>query len=184
MRNTRLLNRLAPGVFSAAIAFSGSLGAGAPKPAGDAGGCARVQKAFENVVTTPGHSYTTETSSQRGTKQTESISLDGKIYILSNSRWIVSPVTARDMLNELRRSGKHATLACKMLGEEKVEDRTATVYATTSQTGDSQNASKLWIDKVSGLLLRQEQDLTGGGQTVHLSIRYEYGNVKAPKLAD
>jgi hypothetical protein len=152
--------------------------------ADEAGGCARVRKAFENVVTTPGHSYTTETSSQRGTKQTESISLDGKVYVLSNSRWILSPVTAREMLDELRKSGKHATLACKVVGEEKVEDRTTTVYATTSQTGDGKNESKLWIDKVSGLLLRQEEDLTGGGHAVHLSIRYEYGNVKAPKLAD
>jgi hypothetical protein len=178
------MNRRTSGAWAiaAAVVF-GSSGAASAASA-DATGCARVQKAFENVVTTPGHSYTTETSSQRGNKQTESIYLDGKVYVLSNERWILSPLTSREMLDELRKSGKHATLACRAAGEETVEDRTAIVYTTTSQTGDSRTESRLWIDKVSGLLLRQEEDLTGGGQTVHRSIRYEYGNVKAPKLAD
>ena len=187
MRKVPLLDRLAPGALAAALLFplSARIVAARPvKPADDAGGCARVYKALENVVTTPGHSYTTETSSQRGTTQSESISLDGKVYVFSSNRWILSPVTSQEMKQQLRQSALHATLACRLIGEEQVEDRTATVYATTRQTGDSKNASRLWIDKASGLLLRQEEDLTSGDHTVHRSTRYEYGNVKAPRLAD
>ena len=157
------------------------------QPAADAGGCARVHKALENVVTTPAHAYTKETSSRRGTTETETIYLDGRVYVLAKGRWTLGPDSALQMLRTQRESRKHATLACKVVGEERVGDRAATVYATTRQAGDSAIESKLWIDEASGLLLRQEEDLTAAGNpddTVHRSTRYEYGSVKAPKLAE
>jgi len=186
MRKVRLLSRLAPGALAAAILFAGPVVIDATEAArADAGGCARVHKALENVVTTPAHAYTKETSSRRGATETEAIYLDGKVYVLMKGRWTLSPDSALQMVETLRQSRKHATLACKVIGEETVGDRTATVYATTRQTGDSKNESKLWIDKVSGLLLKQEEILTAGADnTVHRSTRYEYGNVTAPKLAE
>ena len=148
------------------------------------GGCAKVQKALENVVTTPAHVYTKETSSQRGTTETETIYLDGKVYVLMNAggRWTLSPVTAVQMAETLRKGRQHATLACTLVGEQKVGDRLTLVYATSQHTSDSQTASRLWIDKASGLLLKQEEDLTGKNNTVHRLVRYEYGNISAPKL--
>jgi outer membrane lipoprotein-sorting protein len=153
--------------------------------AADAGGCATVQKALENVVTTPAHVYTTETSSQRGAAETETIYLDGKVYVLMNAggRWTLSPVTAVQMADTMRKNRRHATLACKIVGEEKVGDRLTTVYTTSKRTSDSQTDSRVWIDKASGLLLKQEETLTAGkDNTVHRSVRYEYGNVSAPKI--
>jgi len=190
MRKIRLLSRLAPIaaiLLGAAVAAVAAVAAGAAQPAADAGGCARVHKALENVVTTPAHAYTKETSSRRGTTETETIYLDGKVYVLAKGRWTLSPDSALQMVQTQRESRKHATMACKVVGEEKVGDRATTVYATSRQTGDGKTESKLWIDEVSGLLLRQEEDLTAAGNpdnSVHRSTRYEYGNVKAPKLPD
>jgi hypothetical protein len=157
------------------------------RAADEAGGCARVHKALENVVTTPAHVYTKETSSARGTTVSETIYLDGKVYVLANAggRWTLSPVSAVEMVKTQRQSRQHATLSCKLVREEKLEDRPVLVYSSSRSTSDSRVESSLWIDKASGLLLKQEEDMTDGvGNTVHRSVRYEYGNVTAPKLAD
>jgi hypothetical protein len=155
---------------------------------GEGTGCALVHKALENVVTTPAHAYTKETSSRRGTTETETIYLDGRVYVLANNRWTLSPTSAVELRDSQRQSRKHATLACKPDGEEKVGDRLAVIYATTRSTGDSKTDARLWIDKASGLLLKQEEDLSAVGEnttnTVHRSTRYEYGNVSAPKVSE
>jgi outer membrane lipoprotein-sorting protein len=153
----------------------------------DASACERVHKALENVVTTPAHVYTKETSSQRGTTETETIYLDGKVYFLAarSGRWTLSPTSARELVEAQRRSREHAMLSCKPAGEDRVGDRLAVVYTTSRSTAESKADSRLWIDKASGLLLRQEEDLSAGeNNTVHRSVRYEYGNVAAPKLPD
>jgi len=167
------------------LAASTSSGAAA-----DTTGCARVHRALENVVTTPAHVYTKETSSRRGTTETETIYLDGKVYVLASrtGRWTLSPTSTVELAESQRRSRKHATLACRSTGEEKVGDRLAVIYTTTRSTGDSKTDARLWIDKASGLLLKQEEDLSAVGETtnntVHRSTRYEYGNVAAPKVSD
>lgn len=146
-------------------------------------GCAKVQKALENVVTTPAHAYATETSSMRGTTETETIYLDGKVYVLANGRWTLSPVSSVEMARQLKRNRKNTGMTCSLVGEEKVGDRPTRVYTTSRRTGDSEIRGKLWIDQASGLLLKQEEDLAGEkDNTVRRSTRYEYGNVSAPKI--
>src|SRR5262245_3259334 len=110
MRKVRLIRRLATGALAGAILVSGAPSADA---ADDAGGCARVHKALENVVTTPAHVYTRETSARRGTTETETIYLDGRVYVLASrsGRWTLSPTSAVEMAETQRRNRKHATLA-------------------------------------------------------------------------
>jgi len=184
MRKGRVFGWMAPAATAAGILLARFAGASE-----EAGGCARVHKALENVVTTPAHVYTKETSSRRGTTETETIYLDGKVYVLANGRWTLSPTSAVELADSQRRSRRHATLACRPAGKEKVGDRLAVIYTTTRSTGDSKTDARLWIDKASGLLLKQEEDLSAVGEntnnnTVHRSTRYEYGNVTAPKVSD
>jgi hypothetical protein len=182
MRKVHLLSRVAPVVLAAGMLVSYSARA---RAAEDGGGCARVHKALENVVTTPAHAYTKETSTRRGTTETETIYLDGKVYVLTNGRWTLSPVSAVQMVETQRQSRKHATLSCKLVGDQTLEDRPVVVYTSSRRTSDSRVESKLWIDKASGLLLKQEEDMTAGDEnTVHRSVRFEYGNVTAPKVPD
>jgi hypothetical protein len=169
------------GLATVAAAVAGFL-ASVPALGADEG-CAKVQKALENVVTTPAHAYATETSSMRGTTETETIYLDGKVYVLANGRWTLSPVSSVEMARQLRRNRNNTGMTCSLVGEEKVGDRPTRVYTTSRRTGDSEIQGKLWIDQASGLLLKQEEDLAGEkDNTVRRSTRYEYGNVSAPKI--
>lgn len=182
MAKRRLLRGLAPVALCAAILLSSP---GQASAAEDSGGCARVHRALENVLTTPAHVYTKETSSMRGITESETIYLDGKVYVLTKGRWTLSPVSAVQMRETQRQSRKHATLSCKLAGEQTLEDRPVVVYTSSQRTSDSRVESKLWIDKASGLLLKQEEDMTASDEnTVHRSVRYDYGNVTAPKLPD
>jgi hypothetical protein len=155
----------------------------ASAPAAEDDPCAKVRKALENVFTTPAHVYTKEASSLRGTTETEAIYLDGKAYLLMHGRWTLNPESAVSMADRQRKRRKDAAMACKLVGEEKVDGRTTTVYLTSRRTSDSQADAKMWIDKASGLLLKQEEEMTAGpDNTVQRSSRYEYGNVRAPEL--
>jgi hypothetical protein len=53
-----------------------------------------------------------------------------------------------------------------------------------SETPRSKNDAQIWISKSTGLILRQESDLilNRANSKIHLSVRYEYDNVQAPKL--
>jgi hypothetical protein len=68
------------------------------------------------------------------------------------------------------------------LKDEPMGGETAAVYSERSQSGEAQ--AQLWISKSSGLLLREEMDIGSGGQghATHLSMRYEYANVQAPRI--
>ena len=38
----------------------------------------------------------------------------------------------------------------------------------------------MWIAKGTGLVLKEEEDLSDGTDKRHMSIRYDYKNVRAP----
>ena len=62
--------------------------------------------------------------------------------------------------------------------------KSAALYSTHSESEHGKNDNQIWVSKSKGLILRQETDLysnRGNGKT-HLSVRYEYSNVQAPRL--
>src|SRR5208282_839150 len=62
--------------------------------------CQPVFDALTKVVTTPSHSYTTHagTSAHGGAPtESETIYVDGKVYIRARGRWMQSPVTAAEV---------------------------------------------------------------------------------------
>jgi hypothetical protein len=52
------------------------------------------------------------------------------------------------------------------------------VYSVHDVSPRSTSDSKTWISKSKGLPLRSDTDMEGGKN--HISMRYEYGNVKPP----
>ena len=66
---------------------------------------------------------------------------------------------------------------CRSLKDEPVNGEMAAVYSVHEETPRSKSDSQIWISKAKGLLLRSEQDLCA---KMHISTRYEYGNVKPP----
>ena len=52
----------------------------------------------------------------------------------------------------------------------------------TAESQDVTAATSTWLARDSGLILRPEEDLApgGAGGKQHLSMRYDYANVRAP----
>jgi len=85
---------------------------------------------------------------------------------------------------ERRNRDNARNMSCHYLHDETVEGETAALYSTHQETVHGKIDSQTWISKNRGLILRQEIDIETGrpnGKS-HMSSRYEYDNVEAPKL--
>jgi hypothetical protein len=150
--------------------------------------CQALFDASDKLYTAPYHLYSTQTSKgiENGKPMSsETISAGGKRYILMNGAWSVSPISIeveKEMGQRNRKSARN--LSCRYLRDEPVNGESAAVYSTHSETEQGKNDNKVWVSKGTGLILRQETDLDlgAGRPKAHVSVRYEYENVQAPRL--
>ncbi|MBZ5549032.1 MAG: hypothetical protein LAO22_13925 [Acidobacteriia bacterium] len=147
--------------------------------------CQTVFDALTKVVTTPSHSYTTRTAAfVNGGKPTESetIYADGKVYIRGRGRWMQSPVTPAEVLDQEKENREHGKATCQFLRNEFVGAEPAAVYSMHRETENFKEDEQIWISKVTGRALRDEQDMDVGGKggKDHRSARFEYGNIRPP----
>jgi hypothetical protein len=151
-----------------------SAAAAAPVPPA----CQAAIEAQRKAITTPHH-----TTSSEGNPPTmhEAIAVGGVNYIKVRDEWKKSPLTPQDSLDQLQENIKDATaLACTTLPDGDVDGAPATVYKVHTEAPAAGVADlQLWLSKTTGLLMRVEEDLHGG-RTMHLSVKYDYANVKAP----
>jgi hypothetical protein len=139
--------------------------------------CKPVLDAMTKLFDTPTHGYLT--TNVGGKLQTgESIYAGGSIYSKSDGKWITA-ATTKEMkeLDEKNRQNNKTT--CRYLKDEPVNGEMAAVYSVHSvheAPPKSTSDSKTWISKAKGLPLRTDTDMEGS----HISMRFEYGNVKPP----
>lgn len=146
--------------------------------------CRPLIDAERKTITTPHHVHSTQTSagpSQR-VRTTEGITTGDVIYIQYGGKWRRSPATPKQMLAQMDTNLTTATAySCTRIGDESEAGTAATVYTAHTENEGVKADTRVWVGKGSGLVLRTEQDMdTGGGDKVHMSIRYDYTNVKAP----
>jgi outer membrane lipoprotein-sorting protein len=79
----------------------------------------------------------------------------------------------KDLAEKNRQNNK---TTCRYLNDELVDGEMAAVYSLHDVSPKATSDSKIWISKTKGLPLRTDTDL---GKS-HVSMRYEYGNVKPP----
>ena len=85
---------------------------------------------------------------------------------------------SKEQSEENKKNAKVVT--CKRIGSDSVNGQAATVYTEHTETEDSKSDGKIWVSS-SGVILKTEIDLDPGtNDRVHMTVRYEYGNVKAP----
>jgi len=151
-------------------------------------GCQAVLEASDKLFTVPFHLYSTQASDGVHNGQplsTETIFAGGAHYILLNGKWQSSPVTSEQMKALEERNRKNATnVSCHYLHDDSVNGESVAIYTMHSETQYSKNNDQVWISKSKGVILRHEIDMISSrnnGKT-HISSRYEYGNVEAPKL--
>lgn len=75
---------------------------------------------------------------------------------------------------------------CQRLADETADGKNLTVYAGNAKTPNVAVTTKVWVIPDRGVLKRSETDLTGVPQSdgairhQHLSMQYDYDNIKAP----
>ncbi|HLY59836.1 MAG TPA: hypothetical protein VKV95_03630 [Terriglobia bacterium] len=158
---------------------------GAADPGVDSG-CQAALDAGNKLYTTPYHMYGAETVNGKPVN-TEGIFAGGALYVLVNGKWSLSPVSPEEMLKMMKakdqgkeKNGKNGV--CHYVRDESVSGESAALYSTHEEDAKGKTDVQSWVSKGKGLLLRQETDVDMGGTKVHISSRFEYSNIHAPKL--
>lgn len=146
-----------------------------------ASSCQPVFEAMAKIVVTPSHSYTTRTGGSI-TADSETIYVDGKAYMRARGRWMLSPATPQEVLDELKENQEQGKHTCQILRSELIGAEPVTVYSIRSETEIFKEDSQMWISKTTGRVLKEEQDVDMGGKIgkEHRSARFEYKDVRAP----
>lgn len=167
--------------------IAGSIAALAPRATHaqkDVASCKPVLDAVVKQRATSFHAYMTLPATLPGAKpeQSEMIAAGGQDYILVNGHWKRSPMDQAAMVKQEQENIRDAkAYSCKRLRDESVGGAPAVVYAAHSENEDTKSDAQVWVAKSTGLVLRNEVDLsTDGGAPDHLSTRYEYTNVQVP----
>jgi hypothetical protein len=149
--------------------------------------CRAVLDASDKLFTTPYHMYMMEAGAGVGNGKpmsSEMVFSGGVQYILYNGKWTRSPLSREELKALEERNRKNSTISCHYVRDESVNGESAALYSTHEESVHGKNDNQIWVSKSKGLILRQETDIDTGGANgkTHLSSRYEYSNVQAPKL--
>jgi hypothetical protein len=150
--------------------------------------CQVVLNALDKNLTTPYHMYMTQTSTALPNGKpisTEMVFAGGSHYVLYDGKWTVSPMSNDEMkAMQLKARQTAKNLSCHYVKDESVNGETAALFSTHGETEHSKDDNQIWISKSKGLILKQETDLDSGGgrPKTHMSVRYDYANVQAPKM--
>ena len=148
--------------------------------------CQAVLDASEKLYTTPFHMYSTQAGALVGngkSTSSEMVSTGGTDYVLYNGKWTTSSAAERKTLGQRNRNNAK-NLSCHYVRDELVNGESAALYSTHEESAHGKTDSQNWVSKSKGFILRQEIDIDTGGANgkSHMSSRYEYSNVQAPKL--
>ena len=160
-----------------ASAVAGAFGVSVVDPA-----CKPVFDANHKTLDTANHMYTDNLHANGKKVAGEMITVNGERYLLMNGKWMKSRLTIADTRAQEEENIKNAkVLSCKRTGDDTVGGEAATIYTEHTENEDTKSDGKIWISKSRGVILKEEIDLdTGEASKEHISLRYEYGNVKAP----
>ena len=103
--------------------------------------CQPVFDALTKVVTTPSHSYTTHTAAAAH-GGTEKIYVDGKIYIRASGKWMQSPVTIAEVLEQEKEKEKQGKSTCNFVHNEFAWAEPAMVYSMHRETDGSRKTTR------------------------------------------
>lgn len=133
------------------------------------------------LFSVPTHSYTVKALPGGKSETSETIFASGAIYFLARGKWIHSKMTPPDMLKQEEENIRNSKSKCRQVRDEMVNGEATALYMGHSENDGVKSDAQTWISKSSGLPLKTEEDIdTGDGDKRHMSIRYEYSNVKAP----
>jgi hypothetical protein len=146
--------------------------------------CKIVIDAMTKSSKTPVHSYSTMGSIMDGTNpiEIETITIGDKAYARIGGQWQVSEV--KPMVEEFmeQMTSQRAPISCEHERDEPFQGEAAAVYRVRLGEADGVIDSRLWVSKTRGLLLHTTADIPLNDAVTHVSVRYDYNNVKAPPV--
>jgi hypothetical protein len=144
----------------------------------DMSSCKVVFDAATKMTTTPNHAYVIMNLGAGAPKTTEAITTPTGRFIQVNGKWMRNPMSAQDELARTKQNIQNATAySCHKVRSETVTGVATTLYSAHEVTEAGASDSQVWIANGTGLLVREELHLSGGGT---VSTRIDYANVKAP----
>jgi len=172
-KNRRLLPTLAALIAACCVSM--------PAVAAADAACEPVFDAATKIFAVPTHSYTAETSPGGKSRNAEAIYANNAIYIFYNGKWIRSKATPQDMLKQEQENIQNAKTSCRHVRDEVVNGEAAALYMASAENEGVKSDAQTWVSKSRGLPLKTEEDIdTGDGDKRHMSIRYDYSNVRPP----
>jgi hypothetical protein len=172
-KNSRLLLAL--------VALMAACCVSVPAVAAADAACQPIFDAATKIFAVPTHSYTTETLPSGKSRNAEAIYANNAIFILYNGKWIHSKATPEDMLKQEQENIQNAKTSCRHVRDELVNGEVAALYMAHAENEGVKSDAQTWLSKSRACPLKTEEDIdTGDGDKRHMSIRYEYSNVKPP----
>jgi hypothetical protein len=146
--------------------------------------CQPVFDALTKVVTTPNHTYSSQTGGfvKGKSRSAETIYVQGARYVRVDGSWSKSRLRTEDILQQEKENRANGKATCQFVRNEVVNGKSAMLYALHSENEYTKEDAQMWISKAAGLPLREEMDTDAGGAMgkSHRSMRYEYSDVKPP----
>lgn len=144
--------------------------------------CQPVLSAGEKQFTVPSHSVMMTTGLGPTPVQSETINANGVMYVKVKDRWMKSPLTPEQLIKQAKdQMSKARSYVCKQLPDEPVNGITASVYSSHVESATGSTDTQVWVGKTTGLPVKSEIDMHLSGRKSHISVRYDYQNVKAPE---
>jgi hypothetical protein len=134
-------------------------------------GCKAVFDAMLRAAAMPHHTFTTQ---DRDGKSVVSETIDDgkKIYVLIGGKWVVSPMTPQNLIDQEKENIQNGKSVCSVIRDESIDGVSATLYTTREEVGTN---GQIWISKATGLPVRIKTDLPS-------DTRYVFSGISAPDV--
>jgi len=138
--------------------------------------------AGEKQLTVPSHAVMTTTGMGPAPMSSEVVNIDGTTYVKVMDHWMKSPMSSADLAKQAKAKMAGGKTSCTQKPDESVDGVSANVYGSHTDTEHGGTDTQVWVAKSTGLPLRSEIEMTmSGGKKSHVSVKYDYENVKAPE---
>jgi len=144
--------------------------------------CQPMMAAGEKQFTVPSHAVMTTTGMGPAPMTSEVVNIEGTTYVKVMDHWMKSPMSSADLAKQAKAKMSAGKTSCAQQADENVGGVAANVYSSHTDTEHGGTDSQVWVAKSTGLPLRSEIEMTmSGGKKSHVSVKYDYENVKAPE---
>ena len=121
---------------------------------------------------------------------TETIFTGTQVFVkLPNGQWKDIHANLADLQSKVKESAASFT-DCAHLPNDKVDGKDLAVYTGADKNDTMNVTTKVWVTPDNGALVRSETDIAGptapDGKVrhQHLSLRYDYTDIKAPAVSN